>query len=230
MKAIEVKNGTPIIHRERCTFCGKCAQVCPADALKLSGKAMSVPEVMGEIEKDKAFYQISMGGVTISGGEPLRQSRFLAGLLRGCKTHQFHTVVETSGYGAWSAFQWILPYVDLFLYDVKIIDPDEHRKFTGVSNKIIIDNLSKLSSIGKTVQVRTPLIPGITTSHANLAAIARLMQAVGISEIELLPYNLLAGDKYGKLGRKYRLQEIKYSGEIKKEAEKLFRNFGLVTR
>ena len=221
-KAIEAKNGIPSIRRERCTSCGNCVQACPTDALKLSGKYMSVLEVMEEIEKDRAFYKLSAGGVTFSGGEPLGQSRFLAALLRLCKTHHLHTALETSGFAEWSTFERILPDVDLFLYDVKIIDLDEHRKLTGVSNKIIIDNLHKLFSSGKALQIRTPLVPGLTASHANLTAIARLLQVIGISEIELLPYNPLAADKYRKLGREYGLQEIQYSGEIKKEAQEIF--------
>jgi pyruvate formate lyase activating enzyme len=196
----------------------------------LSGKQMSVAEVMQEIEKDGPFYQMSGGGVTISGGEPLRQPRFLAEILRACKAQQFHTVLETSGYGAWSTFQRILADVDLFMYDIKLIDPDEHRKLTGVSNKSILDNLHKLSASGKTVLVRTPLIPGYTTSNGNLVGIAKLLQSVGIPEIELLPYNRLAGNKYGKLGRRYGLQTIEYPEEIMKEAKEVFRSCNIRTR
>jgi pyruvate formate lyase activating enzyme len=188
---------------------------------------MSAAEIMGEVEKDSAFYEMSSGGVTISGGEPLQQPHLLAWLLRECKSRQFHTVVETSGYGQWTSLELIANDVDLFLYDVKVIDPEDHQRLTGVSNAIILDNLRRLSIAGHSVLVRTPLIPSCTTSTANLHGIASFLQSLGLCEIELLPYNRLAEDKYSKLGRSYSVRVTDEEGELKSAATKAFAEYGI---
>jgi len=229
-KAIKERDGTIRISRKSCNSCGKCAQVCPADAIRLSGKRMTVAEVMEEVEKDRAFLQLSGGGVTISGGEPLAQPRFLAEILRACKRKGLHTVLETSGYGSWSFFWRLLGDVDLVLYDLKLIDCVEHKKFTQACNSIIISNLFKLTASGKSVLARMPLIPGYTTSKANLISLARLLRSTGIGEVQLLPYNPLAADKYSKLGRSYELADVRYSDEVKKSAAKLLRDLGICAK
>lgn len=161
------------------------------------GRRVTVTEVMKEVEKDIVFYEQSGGGVTFSGGEPLMQGDFLVSLLQECKNKKIETAVDTSGYAPWKIFDRIADLVEIFLYDLKFIDDEEHKKYTSVSNEIILDNLSRLSQRNAKIIVRVPLIPGITDTEANIDAIAGFLEPLqGVHELDLLPYNKLSEDKF----------------------------------
>jgi len=160
------------------------------------GRNVTVDEVMAEVVKDEIFYDQSGGGVTFSGGEPMMQPEFLAALLQACRGRSLHTAVDTCGYVAWEEFERIYDLVDLFLYDVKLVDADRHKEYTGVSNETILDNLSRLAALGDKVQVRVPMIPGITDTEENIAAIDSVLRPLtNVRMISLLPYNKLGEDK-----------------------------------
>ncbi len=145
-KALARIGGRIVLKRDRCRACGLCAEACPAEALRLVGKKVGAGSVLTELAKDSPFYRNSNGGVTFSGGEPLQQPEFLHALLLAAKEQGWHTAVDTCGHAPFSAFAKIMPLVDLFLYDLKCIDPLWHRRLTGVSNALILENLSRLSS------------------------------------------------------------------------------------
>ncbi|MBU0528799.1 glycyl-radical enzyme activating protein [bacterium] len=163
---------------------------------KTIGYEISVNEVMKIIEKDRVFYDESNGGVTFSGGEPLVQIEFLLELLKSCQKSDIHTVVDTSGEASWKDFEKIINYVDLFLYDLKIIDEELHKKYTGVSNKRVHSNLKKLIDGENNIELRIPLIPGITDTDSNISNITQFISALSIiPEVTLLTYNPLNRDK-----------------------------------
>lgn len=190
--------------RELCRSCGKCAEGCYAGALVLVGKLMTVQEVMSEVEKDRPFYETSDGGVTFSGGEPLLQKDFIHALLVESKNMGFHTAVDTAGNVSWKVFDAILPYVDLFLFDVKTVNEKKHIEGTGVSNERIIENLKKLSAIGVRVWIRVPIIPGFNDNEKDMGEIADLVgDLANIELIELKPFHRLGKNKYDSLGLEY---------------------------
>lgn len=186
---------------KRCDLCGKCTLYCPRDARELCGRRYTVAEVLGEIKKDKAFYEASGGGVTFSGGECMLQIDFLEELLRECKSNGIHTAVDTAGQVPYERFERILPHTDLILYDVKCIDREKHRKYTGVGNELILENLARLLSSGQRVWVRIPVIPSVNDSEGEMAGIRRFFDIHGRPErIELLPYHAMGEHKYEALG------------------------------
>jgi pyruvate formate lyase activating enzyme len=189
---------------DKCALCGACAEACYAEAREMVGRRTTVPDLMREIGRDVVFYDQSGGGVTISGGEPLMQPRFLLSLLQACKEAEIHTALDTCGFAPWETLDTIRGYVDLFLYDLKPMDGEQHRQFTGVSNQVILANLQALSHLGHDIILRVPVIPGITTGDDNILRLAafasELPHLVGI---DLLPYHGIAADKYRRLGKEY---------------------------
>lgn len=164
------------------------------------GKEVFPEEVIAEVLKDKVFYEDLNGGVTFSGGEPLFQIEFLTNLLTLAKQEGLRTVVDTSGFTTSENFQKIVDLTDLFLYDIKLINNDVHTKFTGVSNVLILENIRLLQDLGKSIQVRIPLIPGITDTDKNLDEIIRFLQKINYTNrIALLPYHTTAKEKYHNL-------------------------------
>lgn len=160
------------------------------------GCTVTVEAIIEEILKDRIFYDQSGGGVTISGGEPLMQVEFLIALLDRCHHLGIHTAVDTSGYAAWEDFEQIYDLVDLFLYDLKLIDKTDHKRYVGVSNRRILSNLTRLTERPDKVIVRVPLIPDITDTRDNLEAIALFLSSLpNVHRISLLPYNKLGEDK-----------------------------------
>lgn len=162
--AITWNGGGVLTNRALCTSCGVCTQACVAEARELVGRKVTTAEIMAEISRDLAFYDESGGGVTFSGGEPLLQADFLLELLRECKRQEIHTAVDTSGAASWAALAQIAPFVDLFLYDLKLMDEARHKAATGAGNRLILDNLGRLAATGAAIQLRVALIPGKITT------------------------------------------------------------------
>lgn len=189
---------------ENCTFCGRCVEECPAEAREIAGREMTVEEVMTEIKKDMVFYEESSGGITFSGGEPLYQSNFLISLLRRCKEEGIFTAIETCGYSSWDVLLSVSKYTDLFLFDLKVMDEELHKKFIGVSNKIILENLVKLSSNHKNILIRIPVVPGVNDNIENIDKISDFVLSLGIKEVHLLPFHSAGIEKYKRLRREYK--------------------------
>ena len=226
--AIEASNSIDRVNRDLCDACGRCADACPTQALRLSGRQMSVAAVLTEIEKDRAFYLSSGGGVTVSGGEPLHQPQFLKHLLMECKSRGLHTAVETCGFVNWDCLEQILPHTDLFLYDVKHMDPIAHKKLTGYDNRLVLENLERLCRQGADVILRMPIVPGLNDSTDNLNATAERMIRLNLTEIHLLPYHNYGESKYGMLGDDYPLKDLEAVSEKDLEGPKqLFEGYGL---
>ena len=194
---------------EKCDDCGKCAEACPSKALEMVGEWLTVEQVMDVIKRDLVYYRNSGGGVTFSGGEPLAQPRFLVPCLKRCKEIGIHTALDTSGFVKWSILERMLPYIDLFLYDVKHMDSGKHEKFTGVGNELILQNLRSISQQGKRIWVRIPLIPGCNDSEGNLHRVAEFVEPLtSVEKVVLLPYNIAASAKYQFIGKKYGLEHL----------------------
>jgi pyruvate formate lyase activating enzyme len=227
--AISRQGDTIQIDRTRCKVSGDCAGVCNAEALQVVGREMTVQQVITEIERDTVFYEQSGGGVTITGGEPLAQPRFLVELLSACRTNALHTAVDTSGFSPWSILDEIRQLVDLFLYDLKLMDNKRHCLWTGKSNADILSNLRQLSETGSRLLVRIPLIPGINDDEDNLRQTGAFLTSLpNIPPVELLPYHNIAETKYTGLGVEYRLTEIrKPTPEQLAWAARLLETYGL---
>jgi len=204
------KQGKKWINRLKCTNCGKCAGVCPTEALKVIGQFMTSEEVMAEICKDKLFYQKSGGGITISGGEPLRQAEFVKEVLCKCHEQGIHTTIETSGFVEWQTFRDVLRYVDLLFHDIKHMDPKKHKELTGVSNRLILENIRKIDQeCDVSVILRFPLIPGINDSEENLIDLAKFITSLKrIDTLEVLPYHRLGEHEYKTLDKEYKLKGL----------------------
>jgi pyruvate formate lyase activating enzyme len=185
----------------------QCANNCPSNALEVVGQEMDVYRVIEEVEKDRPFYYKSEGGVTLSGGEPLMKWNFSLDLLRRCKELNLHTVVDTSGYTKWEIIERFLPYVDLWLYDIKILDSEKHRRLTGKSNEVILNNLSKLVDRAK-VWVRLPLLPGLNDTESDLKELGLFVRKLCTEKVYLLPYHKFGVSKYDKLGRQYSFNSL----------------------
>ena len=180
------------------------------DAYESVGWQISTDDLLTEIEKDRIFYDTSGGGVTFSGGEPLMQASFLTQMLAGCQACGIHTVVDTSGFAPLSKIQDVAEYTDLFLFDLKLIDPEAHLQQTGYSNQSILENLKWLDRAGKAVIIRIPLVPGMTDDPRNIDAIAKLLTELStLRQVDVLPFHRVGSGKYHRLGRCNPLAETK---------------------
>ena len=198
-----------------CNFCGKCELYCPANARKICGKEYSVDDVFNEIVKDKMFYDNSDGGATFSGGECMLQTNFLCEILKKCKENGIHTAVDTAGNVPWESFEKILPYTDMFLYDIKAYSEDLHKQGTGISNQLILENLLRLS--GKCdIIVRIPVIGGFNDDKAELEKIAGFLKKIKCIKKEPLPYHSMGEHKYDALGMEHEHYSVPDMKEIKK--------------
>ena len=227
-KAITL-NSVVKTERSHCEVCGCCAQACYNGAREVSGRQVTVDQVLAEVERDVPFFDRSGGGVTFSGGEPLLQPKFLIDLLQACKERDLHTVVDTSGYAAWRVLDSVRGFVDLFLYDLKLMDEKRHLQFTGASNQIILRNLQRLAGLGHPIYVRIPLIPGINDDEDNLRQSGELLSSLpNISGVELMGYHDFAATKYEALGMSYPLQAVKPPAlNHLEECVKMLTEFGL---
>ena len=202
-------NGQRVFARERCRGCGRCADSCYAEALLLRGRAMSVGEVMDEIELDRAYYDSSNGGVTCSGGEPLAQADFLRALLTACKQRHLRTAIETAGNVPWASFNELLPLVDTWLYDFKMLDCAKHQRATGSGNARILENLKKLTAIAP-VTLRIPVIPGYSADPSEMRAMVDFIAGLqNVAMTELLPFHTLCSEKYESFGLRWQAGDLK---------------------
>lgn len=207
---------------EKCDFCGKCVLYCPHDARQICGKEYTADEVVKEVAKDKIFYETSGGGVTFSGGECMIQLDFLEEVLKKCKENEIHTAVDTAGNVSWESFERILPYTDLFLYDVKCFSDELHKEGTAVSNKQILENLKKLSeSFSGDIIIRIPVIPGFNDSMEELNKIADMLKSIRHTSVELMPYHRMGENKYTALDMEYTTYEVPPKEKME-EYKKLF--------
>jgi pyruvate formate lyase activating enzyme len=206
-----------------CTGCMQCADECPADAIVAWGNKMSVEEVIAEILNDLPFYEKSGGGVTISGGDPLVQWPFTLEILKQCRSHHIHTCVETELYCSPSILDAIYPHTDLVITDIKHMDSDKHREYTGVENARILDNICKTVEMGKALIIRIPVIPGHNDSDENIRETATFISeklANKVVQVQLLPYRPLGLEKYASLNRSYPLADLQ-SYDIRKQKKEL---------
>jgi len=230
--AIKILDGTPTLLRNACRLSGLCVRVCQTKAREIAGKQVRVSDVMEEVEKDNIFYDESGGGATFSGGEPFMQPTFLQNLLEACKERRIHTAVETCGFVNAETLMASRPYVDLYLYDLKVIDNETHRRFTGVSNEIILNNLRQLSHTHDHVIVRFPIIPGVNDSDENVLRLGEFVSSLGsVKEIDVLPYHELGVEKYKRLGMINRMLGVELPSSVRVSGivEKL-EGFGLLVK
>lgn len=207
--AISMSDCGPVTDATLCSPCLDCAEACPADAREVVGRTMTVAEVIAEIRKDVPFYDESGGGVTFSGGEPLMQAPFLIELLDACGELDIHRTVDTSGYAANKILMEVAERADLFLYDLKHMDPEVHIRYTGVGNERILENLRCLASARAAVRVRIPLIPGVNDDRRNIEQTGEFIRTLArIDCVDLLPYHDVARSKYDRFGYAYRLGKI----------------------
>jgi len=225
--------GKVVVNFKKCKHCGACVEYCNTQALKMIGEEKTVEEIIREVEKDRVFYQNSGGGVTLSGGEVLTQIEFAQAILRGCLEQGIDTAIETSGYGKWEDFKRMLPYVGTILYDLKCINPQEHRKLTGVNNERILTNLRVLDVKENTPYIiRIPVIPKCNTDDKTITEMGEFIQNLHrLKVIHLLPYHRLGISKYGSIGRKYFLADLQppEDEQLSRIAEKLA-NYGVTVQ
>jgi pyruvate formate lyase activating enzyme len=190
------------IDREKCIACGECVEACPSTALRMLGEYWNLDALVKEVAKDRAYYVKSGGGITASGGEAAVQADFVANFFKKCKEEGFHTALDLTGFLPKETYQKIFPYVDLWLYDLKEIDDEKHKQFTGVSNKTILENIKWLVSENQHIWVRTPIIPTYTATEENIKGIGNFIVNELENKIErwdLLAYNNLAKAKYERM-------------------------------
>ncbi|HWR06443.1 (2S)-3-sulfopropanediol dehydratase activating enzyme [Sporomusa sp.] len=193
------------LNREHCQQCFRCVDQCPSKALHTFGRQMNVTDIIKIVEADSAFYMRSGGGLTISGGEPLMQADFVIDILKETKRRRLDATIETCGYASWDDLRRVAEYLKTIIFDIKSMDSDKHREFTGLNNDLILANLTALRSTFPQLRilVRTPVIPGFNDSEEDIGAILDFIKGWHNTSYELLPYHRLGQQKYNYLGRDY---------------------------
>ena len=212
-------DGVHVYDRSLCQQSGDCEKACVYEALKMAGQLLTIEEVMTMVLRDQPFYEQSGGGLTITGGEPMLQDEFTLALLKSAKASGLHTCLDTCGWASQAAYERILPFVDLFLFDYKATDPELHRQLTGVSNAPILENLDYLLRQGASIRLRCPLIPGINDTPDHLAGIAALSKRyLSLVGIDLMAYHNIGNAKYERYGLKNPLPGIPTTPDETKNA------------
>lgn len=221
-----------IFERDRCDACGQCVETCYAGALSLVGRAMSVEDVLAEVMQDRAFYDSSGGGVTLSGGEPVLQTGFARALLARLQAEGVHTAIETAGCYPWGRLETLLPHVDLVMMDLKQMDSAHHRAATGAPNELILETARWLARTSVPLIFRVPVIPTVNDTPDAIRAIAGFVQELSALRgaalpLELLPFHRLAEGKYTSLGREYAARSLSASVDYFSELQTVVQDFGL---
>ena len=211
------ESGIHTFNREKCISCGKCAKICPKEALSLFGKRVEASEILPELLEDKVFFDESGGGVTISGGEPLMQPQFVKELLMLLKENGVGTALDTSLYASREALDTVLPYVDIFLIDIKAFDENLHKELTGVSNATILENLRYIDSLGKKYEIRIPFVP--SENSGEIEKIAKFINTLkNADRVKLLAYHDLSRTKYAAVGMDYVMGDARVPSKDEYEA------------
>ncbi len=188
--AIALRNGVPVTDAGRCVLCGACIIECPAGAREIIGRQTTAAEVMADIRKDVIFYDQSAGGATFSGGEPLMQPEFLLALLNQCRSEDIHTAVDTTCYAEAGLVRRVAEAANLLLCDVKHMDSGKHKRYTGVGNELILDNIRMLAEAGRRIFIRVPIVPGFNDDAENMENTAQFVRSLRtVGRIDILPYN-----------------------------------------
>jgi len=229
-QAIRFTSEGLVTERLHCRQCGVCAEICPAQARELVGKNESVESLVKIIEKDIPFYDESGGGVTFSGGEPLMQSENLFQILKKCGMLGIHRAIDTSGFTDLDTMRRVAKETDLFLFDLKFMDSAKHRKYTGVSNEVILSNLEMLVKEGAKITIRIPLIPGINDDDENINQTGLFVSALpGLDSVHLLPFHDFYKNKYSKFSMQYCGEDIRLSESSKiSDVVTTLEKFGLI--
>ena len=199
--AHQMAKGQHVLDRDACQVCGACCEGCFSGALEFIGRDASVEEVLAEVLRDVPFYETSGGGMTLSGGEPMMQAGFSEALLKAAKQEGLHCCMETCGFAPFPLFERIMPYVDLFLYDIKETDEKRHVAYTGQSNRLILENLRALHHHGAQIVLRLPTIPGYNDRPDHFQTIAELVRELpGLAGVKVMPYHSLGTSKLDRLG------------------------------
>lgn len=217
------------INREKCNNCLECAKVCPAGALMPTGYDISVKDALERVLKDKAFYG-EEGGVTISGGEPMSQFAFTYELAKRCREEGITVCIDTTGYCKGELFDQIIPYTDLFLYDLKHMDTQRSKKLTGVNNELILENARRIAAKGGKLQIRVPTIPKLNANLENMRRTAAFCRELGeaVTLVQILPYHRMGVPKYERLDRKYPVSNVEPPDDgFMEERLEIFRAEGL---
>lgn len=224
-----LSGGTHTIDKEKCVLCGRCAEVCPQSAIEIFGTEMTVDEVCAALIKDKSFYDESGGGITLSGGECLLQSEACREILKEMKRCGINTAVDTCGFVPREAIDRVMPYTDTFLYDIKAIDVDVHKRCTGQPNGLILDNLMYIDKSGAKTEIRIPYVPGYNDNQIDKIG-SFLAQLKNITGVRVLPYHNYAASKYAALGIEDTLPKtLPPEAEISK-AKDILKNYGITVK
>ena len=219
--------GKHIFDRSKCTLCGKCEKACPGKVLTFYGKKAESEDIIADVLKDKDFYECSKnGGVTLSGGECLMQPDFCEELLKRFKEEGLHTAVDTCGFVSRTSLEKVISHTDLFLYDLKAIDSDVHKRCTGQDNGVILENLKYLDSMGKDIEIRYPYVPGF--NDGEVRKIGEFLKDLShITRVKVLPYHNYATTKYSSLDMENTLPKIIPTDSEIASAKETLRSFGL---
>lgn len=228
--ALTLTSNGIVTDSEKCTLCGLCADACPTKAIEMSGKQYDPKDLMQLIERERVHIDQSKGGVTFSGGEPLMYPDFLIEMLKLCGEKGLHRAVDTCGYAPTKTLLEVARHTDLFLYDLKLMDPVQHKKWTGRDNKLILENLIKLAETGAGINIRIPFIHNVNTSEKEVSSMAKFVANLPGEKplVSILPYHNIAAHKYSKLGSEYEEFDMaEPSNEEIQHAIHLFNSCGL---